>query len=183
MEKRSRKRSRKASERDEVSEEPSPPLVKARRRSSGGKPCDGEEKKKRGNARSKRRGLRVSFDIVENNLSVGESESATTSGAQCTLTLASSSKNGPPAESPPPTVAKDTTKKPQSVEIKFKRPDFTVSWSGVRLLVATAGSFPSWQATRRRRGGATNRLWLPRELCSGDPLTPHVRKPRPLGVA
>jgi hypothetical protein len=135
MEKRSsRKRSRKASEREEASEEPPAPLAKSRRRSSGGKSGEAEEKTRKGNARSKRKGLRVSFDILENRLSVGEGETAGSSEAGCTLTLASSSGDGPPSVTPEPAPQTGTagtkdagSRKPQTVEIKFKRPDFTVS--------------------------------------------------------
>ena len=133
MEKRScRKRSRKASEREEASEEPSPPLAKTRRRGSGAKPGEGEEKKRKGNARSKRRGLRVSFDIVENNLSVGESESTASSGPQCTLTLASRSEDAPSSAAPEPASLAGPRK---PVEIKFKKPDFTVSESRVCFIL------------------------------------------------
>lgn len=180
MEKRSRKRSRKASERDEVSEEPSPPLVKVRRRSSGGKLCDGEEKKRRGNARSKRRGLRVSFDIVENNLSVGESESATTSGAQCTLTLASSSKNGPPAESPPPAVAKDT-KKPQSVEIKFKRPDFTVSLDWCAAAGCNCWQFSFLAGNKKKAWRSYKQIVAAERALQWRPTDPTCEETTPIG--
>jgi hypothetical protein len=159
MEKRSsRKRSRKASEREEASEEPPAPLAKSRRRSSGGKSGEAEEKTRKGNARSKRKGLRVSFDILENRLSVGEGETAGSSEAGCTLTLASSSGDGPPSVTPEPAPQTGTagtkdagSRKPQTVEIKFKRPDFT---------------------GRRDLGGATNKCWQLRDVSSGDLLTP-----------
>ena len=122
MEKRNRKRTRKASEREEVSEEPSPPPVKARRRNSGGKAGEVDERTKRRNTRSRKKALRVSFDIVENSLSVGESEAA----AQCTLTLTGSSTEAPVAsDDSPPGWAE--SRKPQTVEMKFKRSNFTVS--------------------------------------------------------
>ena len=131
MEKRSsRKRSRKASEREEASEEPPAPLAKSRRRNSGGKSVEAVEKTRKGNARSKRKGLRVSFDIVENRLSVGEGEAAGSGEAGCTLTLASSSGDGPPSVAPEPAPQGTNaagSRKPLTVEIKFKRPDFTVS--------------------------------------------------------
>ena len=146
MEKRSRKRSRKASERDELLDEPSPTTpAKARRRGSngrGGQIAEGEMKAHGGRAlRSKT--LRVSFDIIENRLSVGDSETPTSVGAvreeeeegrggQCTLSLSSGS--GADGDRGPENStrhfvtaeARDLGSRKQ-VEMKFKKADFTVS--------------------------------------------------------
>lgn len=129
MEKRSRRRSRKISEQEEVSEEPSPPPVKTRRRSSGGRFIQSEEKKGRGSPCTRSKRLKVSFDILENNLTIGgDTES---NDSHCTLTLASKTDNITNRASSRLVgngagykdimgVAK------KQVEIRFKNKDFTV---------------------------------------------------------
>lgn len=127
-----RKRSRKASETEQVAEEPSPPPAKTRKRSASVKFTQTDEKRSQGNVRTRKKGFKVSFDIVEHNLSVGEC--ATGVGAsECVLTLGST------AEKKSPRAANGgrrgngagsndvggMVKKP--IDIKFKNSDFTVS--------------------------------------------------------
>ena len=134
MEKRSRKRSRKASETEQATEDSSPPPVKSRRRSSAGKLTQAVGK---GNVlKTRKKGLTVSFDIAEHSLSVGEGATAGSTG-QCTLTLASkatlpvaSAENIPRTRSGSGAGAGSgdnggVVKK--SLTIKFKNSDFTVS--------------------------------------------------------
>lgn len=135
-EKRARKRSRKASETEQATEESPPPPMKTRKRSNAEKFPHPEEKPSRGNARTRKKGLKVSFDIVEHNLSVGES-AAVTGDSECTLTLENK------VEPTPPKAVENTENCPlrgtgvgpkdrgggvkKRIDIKFKKSDFTVS--------------------------------------------------------
>lgn len=136
-EKRARKRSRKASETEQaVEESPPPPPMKTRKRSNAEKLTQLEEKPSRGTARTRKKGLKVSFDIVEHNLSVGES-AARTGGSECTLTLGNKEDRTPPkaAENSDNCPLRGTGAGPNDrgdgvkkrVDIKFKKSDFTVS--------------------------------------------------------
>ena len=147
-ERRSRKRSRKASETEQATEESSPPPVKSRRRSSAGKLTQAGGK---GNAKTRKKGLTVSFDIAEHSLSVGEGTTAANSG-QCTLTLASEATLPGATENIPRTRRGNgagagsgdnggVVKKP--VTIKFKNSDFTVS--GERFMLILLGVSPTPQ--------------------------------------
>lgn len=149
-EKRARKRSRKASETEQAVEESPPPPMKTRKRSNAEKLTQLEEKPSRGNARTRKKGLKVSFDIVEHNLSIGET-APRTGGSECTLTL------GNKAERTPPTAAENSENCPlrgtgagpnervggvkKRVDIKFKKNDFTVSTATVTVLCAHTSGY------------------------------------------
>lgn len=131
--KRSRKRSRKASESEQASEEPPSPPGKTRRRSATGRFGQTEEKGSRSSGRTRNKVLKVSFDIVENNLNVGETAEAV-NGSQCSLTLASTAEDTPTAGTENRTRPgngagsknkRDIIKKPP--EMKFKNNAFIVS--------------------------------------------------------
>lgn len=135
-EKRARKRSRKASETEQAAEESPPPPMKTRKRSNAEKLTQPEEKPTRGTARTRKKGLKVSFDIVEHNLSVGDSASRT-GGSECTVTLGNKVERTPPkdAENSENCPLQGTGAGPNDrgggvkkrVDIKFKKSDFTVS--------------------------------------------------------
>ena len=136
-EKRSRKRSRKVSESEQAQEEPPSPVGKTRRRSATGRFAPAEETSGRAiSSRTRNKVLKVSFDILENNLNVGDAAEGV-NGSQCSLTLASAPENTPtpgtenhenrirPGNGAGSKNKRDIVRK--SPEIKFKNNNFNVS--------------------------------------------------------
>lgn len=133
-EKRGRKRSRKASESEQALEEPPSPPGKTRKRSGGGR----QPLSARGGGRTRNKVLKVSFDIVGNNLNVGDGVEGS-SDAQCTLSLASTAESAAAAVTEvdesratrPGNGAEARSKRDVAIkkppEIKFKNNNFTVS--------------------------------------------------------
>ena len=165
-EKRARKRSRKASETEQAVEESPPPPMKTRKRSNAEKLTQLEERPSRGNARTRKKGLRVSFDIVEHNLSVGET-APRTGGSECTLTLGNKVERTPPkaAENSENCPLRGTGAGPNDrgggvkkrVDIKFKKNDFTVST--VLLLYVHTTSQYWWPLQFSYLTGNKKRSW------------------------
>ena len=135
-ERRTRRKSRKISETEQAAEEVSPPPAKRRKRSGQSKSAtpqeEKHEKRDRRSEKAKPRAFRVSFDIVEHSLSVGEGAG---SAGGCTLTLASaaertaaSGETGDRRGSGAGSGDVGGVVKRPAVDIKFKNSDFTVSW-------------------------------------------------------
>ena len=129
-EKRARRKSRKISETEQAVEEPSLP-AKRRKKGSSGKlvagPTPQEARKGKGGAeRPRKKRFLVSFDVVENNLSVGDE------ARKCTLTV-SNALDGKTEEDVVPTGAVnvngagDADARTARPPVKFKKPDFSVS--------------------------------------------------------
>jgi INO80 complex subunit C len=171
---RRRKRSRKASETEQATEE-SPPPVKTRRRSSAGTLTQGGTK---GNARTRKKGLTVSFDIAEHSLSIGEGATGAGSG-QCTLTLGSAATPPGATENVPRTRRGSgagagsgdiggVVKKP--VAIKFKNDNFTFSYLSLNKK-------RSWKSYKQIVAAERALVWRPSDPTFSSLDTPPPLKP------